>query len=66
MTPQELTKGLEDAFGYTMDNNRDLLNDPIFPLSDVVEELEVQKSYQFLISYIARNEEMIKANLENQ
>lgn len=65
MTTEELIQGLHAAFGYTGDNNRDLLGDPVFPMQEVQEELEVERSYQFLIAYISRNEETIKWNLED-
>jgi hypothetical protein len=66
MTGQELQQILRMAFDYTEDNNRDLLNDPTFPMGDVMEELHVQWAYQFLISYIARNEQMIDLNLKEE
>ena len=60
---QKLILLLHQAFGYVEDNNRDLINDPTFPMDKTVEELQVQFSYQFLISYISRNEFMINRNL---
>jgi hypothetical protein len=61
-----LIKVLEDAFGYTADNTRDLVTDETFSLADVVEELEVERSYRFLQAFIARNEKMINGNLEDE
>ena len=63
-TSTDLMVALEDAFGYTNDNNRDVINDVVFPLSDVIEELEVQKAYQLLLGYILRNREMIDVHLD--
>jgi hypothetical protein len=66
MTPAEqLIQTLHAAFDYTGDNNRDLVGDPTFNLQEVAEELEVQRSYQFLCAYIARNQEMIDGQLED-
>lgn len=65
MDGQKLIQLLHQAFDYTLDNNRDLVNDPTFPMADVVEELQVQLSYQFLISYISRNQGMIDSNLDD-
>jgi len=65
MDGQQLIQLLHQAFDYTSDNNRDLIDDPTFSLAEVVEELQVQLSYQFLISYIARNQGMIDSNLQN-
>lgn len=61
---ETLIHDLGRAFGYTGDNNRDLLLDESFPMKEVTEELEVERSYQFLIAYIARNKAMINLNLE--
>lgn len=66
MTANQLRHALHIAFGYTEDNNRDLLGDEMFPMAEVVEELEVQRAYQFLSAYIARNEKMINSNLEDE
>lgn len=65
MTAQELIIALHAAFDYTGDNNRDLIVDPTFPLADVAEELDVERSYQFLVAYIYRNETMIDSQLED-
>lgn len=61
---EQLIQDLHTAFGYTDDNNRDLLGDETFPMKEVTEELEVQKAWQFLVAYTARNKEMIDANFE--
>ena len=63
-TTQQLIDLLHQAFDYTMDNNRDLIADPTFPMVDVEEELRVYDSYSFLLAYIARNAEMINHNLD--
>jgi hypothetical protein len=60
---EQLIADLDDAFGYTRDNNRDLLTDETFPMADVVEELKVEEAYQFLQAYISRNSEMINLNM---
>jgi hypothetical protein len=65
MTAEELVAALYQAFGYTRDNNRDLLGDELFNAWQVYEELEVEKSYQFLIAFIQRNQVMIEANLQD-
>jgi hypothetical protein len=65
MTPEELIHALQAAFEYTGDNNRDLLQDELFPMHEVAEELEVERSYQFLIAYISRNKGMIESNLKD-
>jgi len=65
MDGQQLIQQLHQAFDYTNDNNRDLINDPTFTLADVEEELQVQHSYQFLISYISRNPALIDSNLSD-
>jgi hypothetical protein len=62
---ENLIKLLHHAFDYTQDNNRDLLGDEMFPMTEVVEELEVQRSYQFLIAYISRNSTMINNQMED-
>ena len=59
-----LIKDLNAAFGYTGDNNRDLIGDTTFTLGEVVEELKVEEAYQFLCAYIVRNEAMINSNLQ--
>jgi len=64
MDGQQLITFLAKAFDYTEDNNRDIINDPTFSMAEVEEELQVQHSYQFLISYISRNQEMIDSNLK--
>lgn len=61
----QLVEMLHRSFDYTSDNNRDLLGDTTFSLGDCIEELEVERSYQFLIAYIARNTEMIESNLQD-
>lgn len=66
MNPEELIQYLHTAFDYTQDNNRDLLGDELFPMADVIEELKVSESYQFLIAYIYRNMDMIRFNLGNK
>lgn len=63
MTAEELITALHAAFDYTGDNNRDLLCDQSFPMEDTAEELQVEFSYQFLIAYIHRNQDMINLNL---
>jgi len=63
MNHQDLIVALHTAFDYTTDNNRDLLGDETFSLSDVVEELNVEWAYKFLVSYITRNATMIDSNL---
>ena len=64
-TPAErLVTDLHKAFDYTGDNNRDLLGDEMYSLAEVLEELEVERAYQFLIAYIYRNEAMINSSLE--
>lgn len=65
MTAQDLINGLHAAFDYTGDNNRDLVCDPTFPMEDVIEELKVEESYQFLIAYIHRNTEMVETQLRD-
>lgn len=64
MNSIELTQALHAAFGYTDDNNRDLIGDPTFSQAKVTEELTVAFAYNFLVSYIARNEAMINSDLE--
>jgi hypothetical protein len=51
------------AFGYTADNNRDLIGDEVFSLQEVWEELHVQHCYEFLCAYVNRNRSMIASNL---
>jgi hypothetical protein len=53
------------AFGYTADNNRDLIADPTFSMQEVWEELHVQHCYEFLLAYVNRNRSMIASNLED-
>lgn len=65
MNAETLIHAMGDAFGYTSDNNRDLLQDETFPMADVIEELKVEESYQFLVAYIARNRDMINTNMED-
>lgn len=55
---------LHQAFDYTGDNNRDIVQDGVFSLAEVEEELQVQHHYQYLIAYIARNQNMINNNIE--
>lgn len=65
-TPAELlVQGLGDAFSYTGDNNRDLISDSSFPIASTVEELQVEFAYQFLITYITHNEELVNNNLKD-
>ena len=62
---EQLTHDLHKAFDYTSDNNRDLLGDETFPMHQVVDEIEVQRAYQYLVAYISRNSEMIELNLKD-
>jgi hypothetical protein len=62
---ENLIKLLHHAFDYTQNNNRDLIELEMFPITEVVEELEVQRSYQFLIAYIRRNSAMINTQMED-
>lgn len=64
-TPQDLIDALHAAFDYTGDNNRDLIGDEMFSLTDVAEELDAQRSYQFLVAYIHRHKSMIDSQLED-
>jgi len=51
------------AFGYTADNNSDLIGDPTFTMQEVWEELHVQHCYEFLLAYINRNEDMLNNHM---
>lgn len=64
MNAQALINALDAAFGYTTDNNRDLIADATFPFTDVAEELEVEVAYKRLTAYIHRNMDMIESNLQ--
>jgi len=64
MNANDLMNALHAAFDYTTDNNRDLIADETFPQADVIEELNVEWAYKFLVSYIARNTTTINAGLE--
>jgi hypothetical protein len=64
MNAEALINALHAAFDYTADNNRDLLSDELFPLSEVVEGLNVEFCYRFLVAYIARNSAMIDQQLQ--
>lgn len=61
---EKLMQDLGSAFGYTEDNNRDLVGDPTFSMAETAEELQVHFCYFFLLAYIARNEGMINRNME--
>lgn len=65
MNAQGLINAIEAAFGYTADNNRDLVGDPTFPIGEVVEELMVEAAKNFLVAYTIRNEAMINSNMED-
>lgn len=49
---EKLIQQLHQRFGYTNDNNGDLISDPSFPLADVVDELNVQWAYQYIIAHL--------------
>jgi hypothetical protein len=62
---EQLSYDLHRAFEYTRDNNRDLLQDESFPMGDVIEEVQLEFCWQFLVAYIARNSDMINTNMED-
>ena len=63
MNADDLIRGLDLAFAYTTDNNRDLIADVTFPFADVTEEIEIEAAYKRLTAYIHRNMDMIESNL---
>lgn len=65
MSAQDLINALSNAFGYTEDNNRDLIADVSFNFADILEELEVQHAYNVLVAYTHRNMDMIESNLRS-
>lgn len=64
MLHEQLIVDLKSAFDYTLDNNVDLVHDPSMPMTDVLEELEVERAAMLLIAYITRNTQLIQSNLE--
>ena len=62
---QKLIHDLNRAFEYTNDNNRDLLDDPSFPMQQTAEELTVQFCFQYLIATIARDPDLINSNMSD-
>jgi hypothetical protein len=54
---EKLIQELNVRFDYTNDNNRDLIGDPMFPLADTVDELNVQWAFQYIISHLAHCDE---------
>lgn len=63
MNANELERALHRAFDYTSDNNRDVIGDTSCSMAEATEEITVRFCYEYLCAYIARNEEMIDAQL---
>jgi hypothetical protein len=59
MTARQLIHALYDVVGSVRDNNRDLLGEQTFTLSEVNEELTAAWAFEYLIAYIERNEESV-------
>jgi hypothetical protein len=62
---EQLIRDIHLAFEHTRDNNRDLLQDEIFSMHEVIEEVQLEFCWQFLVAYIARNENMVNTNMED-
>lgn len=61
-----LVMGLHEAFGYTTDNNRDLIADSSFPLEDALEEIAIEAAYKTLVAAIQHDAQgMFETNLED-
>lgn len=54
---EQLIAELETRFGYTQDNTRDLIADPMFSIAEVQDELEIERSYRYVIAHLHRCDE---------
>lgn len=54
---ENLVALLGQRFGYTQDNNRDVIGDPMFSLAEATEEIAVQAAYQYLVAHLSRCDE---------
>jgi hypothetical protein len=54
---ERLIRDLTQRFGYTQDNNRDIISDPTFTLAEAMDEIAVQAAYQTIIAHLTHCDE---------